>query len=158
MALPLEGLKVLDLSRLLPGPYATLVLADLGATVDKIEDPNGGDYIRQMGPFKGDESALFLGLNRNKRSATLDLKSADGPATLDCDRHRGCRLAGSDGQRPSFRRRRQVRRHDLERIGGGHCRAKAVEQETARIEPGRASQSFPGPPPGRARRGAGRTA
>ena len=47
MALPLEGLKVLDLSRLLPGPYATLVLADLGATVDKLEDPNGGDYIRQ---------------------------------------------------------------------------------------------------------------
>lgn len=82
MSLPLEGLKVLDLSRLLPGPYATLVLADLGATVDKLEDPNGGDYIRQMGPFKGDESALFLGLNRNKRSATLDLKSPDGPATL----------------------------------------------------------------------------
>ncbi len=82
MALPLEGLRVLDLSRLLPGPYATLVLADLGATVDKIEDPNGGDYLRQMGPFKGDDSALFLGLNRNKRSATLDLKSADGPAKL----------------------------------------------------------------------------
>ena len=79
---PLAGLKVLDLSRLLPGPYATLVLADLGATVDKLEDPNGGDYIRQMGPFIGDESALFLGLNRNKRSATLDLKSADGPAAL----------------------------------------------------------------------------
>ena len=82
MSLPLEGLKVLDLSRLLPGPYATLVLADLGATVDKLEDPNGGDYIRNMPPFRGEESALFLGLNRNKRSATLDLKSAEGPATL----------------------------------------------------------------------------
>ncbi len=82
MALPLEGLKVLDLSRLLPGPYATLVLADLGATVDKLEDPNGGDYLRSMGPGKGDDSALFLGLNRNKRSATLDLKSAEGPATV----------------------------------------------------------------------------
>ncbi|MBL8951072.1 MAG: CoA transferase [Myxococcaceae bacterium] len=69
MGLPLEGLRVLDLSRLLPGPYATLVLADLGATVDKLEDPNGGDYIRAMGP------GLFGALNRNKRSLTLDLKT-----------------------------------------------------------------------------------
>jgi len=74
VALPLEGLRVLDLSRLLPGPYATLVLADLGATVDKLEDPNGGDYIRAMGP------GLFGALNRNKRSLTLDLKT--GGATL----------------------------------------------------------------------------
>src|SRR3954469_16342342 len=82
MGLPLEGLKVLDLSRLLPGPYATLVLADLGASVDKLEDPSGGDYIRQMGPFKGEQSALFLGLNRNKRSATLDLKAPGGAEKL----------------------------------------------------------------------------
>lgn len=82
MGLPLEGLKVLDLSRLLPGPYATLVMADLGATVDKLEDPNGGDYIRQMPPFKGEQSALFLGLNRNKRSVTLDLKAPGGADTL----------------------------------------------------------------------------
>ena len=54
MALPLEGLKVLDCSRLLPGPYATLVLADLGAQVDKVEDPQGGDYTRHMPPLKGD--------------------------------------------------------------------------------------------------------
>ncbi len=80
--LPLTGLRVLDLSRLLPGPYATLVLADLGAQVDKLEDPNGGDYIRQMSPFTGEQSALFLALNRNKRSATLDLKAPNGPATL----------------------------------------------------------------------------
>lgn len=73
-SLPLAGLKVLDLSRLLPGPYATLVLGDLGAQVDKVEDPEGGDYIRQMGPFRGDDSALFYALNRNKRSITLDLK------------------------------------------------------------------------------------
>ncbi len=78
MALPLEGLKVLDLSRLLPGPYATLVLADLGATVDKVEEPNGGDYIRQMPPMKGDESGLFIALNRNKRSVVLDLKKPEG--------------------------------------------------------------------------------
>ncbi|MBK7860583.1 MAG: CoA transferase [Archangiaceae bacterium] len=74
MSLPLEGLRVLDLSRLLPGPYATLVLADLGATVDKLEEPQGGDYIRAMGP------GLFGALNRNKRSLTLDLKAH--PAAL----------------------------------------------------------------------------
>lgn len=82
MSFPLAGLKVLDLSRLLPGPYATLVLADLGATVDKVEEPGTGDYTRHMPPLKGDTSALFLGLNRNKRSLTIDLKSAEGVATL----------------------------------------------------------------------------
>ncbi|MBL8917374.1 MAG: CoA transferase [Myxococcaceae bacterium] len=82
MSLPLTGLKVLDLSRLLPGPYATLVLADLGAAVDKLEEPQGGDYTRHMPPMKDDTSALFLGLNRNKRSFTLDLKSPDGVAAL----------------------------------------------------------------------------
>ncbi|MBI3184861.1 MAG: CoA transferase [Myxococcales bacterium] len=81
-SLPLEGLKVLDLSRLLPGPYATLVLADLGAAVDKLEDPSGGDYIRQMPPFAGEQSALFLALNRNKRSLALDLKSPEGASAL----------------------------------------------------------------------------
>jgi crotonobetainyl-CoA:carnitine CoA-transferase CaiB-like acyl-CoA transferase len=70
----LTGIKVLDLSRLLPGPFASLVLADLGAQVDKIEDPQGGDYIRHMPPLVGDTSAMFLALNRNKRSACLDLK------------------------------------------------------------------------------------
>ncbi len=82
MSLPLEGLRVLDLSRLLPGPYATLVLADLGATVDKLEEPEGGDYIRHMPPMKGDDSALFLALNRNKRSITVDLKAPEGTAKL----------------------------------------------------------------------------
>jgi alpha-methylacyl-CoA racemase len=77
--LPLSGLKVLDLSRLLPGPYATLVLADLGATVDRVEDPAGGDPLRQMPPLSDrGESALYYGLNRNKRSLTLDLKSPAG--------------------------------------------------------------------------------
>ena len=80
--LPLTGLKVLDLSRLLPGPYATLVLADLGATVDKVEEPDGGDYIRQMPPLRGDDSGLFYGLNRNKRSLTLNLKTPQGRDAL----------------------------------------------------------------------------
>jgi alpha-methylacyl-CoA racemase len=82
MALPLDGVKVLDLSRLLPGPYATLVLADLGAQVDKLEQPITGDYARQAPPLKGDTSAFFLGLNRNKRSIVVDLKSAAGVQTL----------------------------------------------------------------------------
>lgn len=80
--LPLLGVKVLDLTRLLPGPYATLVMADLGATVDKIEDPQGGDYIRQMPPLRDDVSGLFYALNRNKRSVVLDLRTPQGVAAL----------------------------------------------------------------------------
>ena len=79
---PLAGLRVLDLSRLLPGPFASLVLADLGARVDKIEDPDGGDYLRAMPPLRGDTSTMFLALNRNKRSACLDLKKERGRAAL----------------------------------------------------------------------------
>ena len=70
----LAGVKVLDLSRLLPGPFASLVLADLGAQVDKVEEVSGGDYLRAMPPLVGDQSAMFLALNRNKRSIALDLK------------------------------------------------------------------------------------
>jgi alpha-methylacyl-CoA racemase len=66
---------VLDLSRLLPGPYATLVLAELGAQVDKVEEPDGGDGIRAMPPLHGNDSAFHHALNRNKRSIALDLKN-----------------------------------------------------------------------------------
>ena len=79
---PLAGVRVLDLSRLLPGPFASLVLADLGARVDKIEDPGAGDYLRAMPPMRGDTSSMFLALNRNKRSACLDLKMERGRAAL----------------------------------------------------------------------------
>ena len=72
--LPLDGLKVLDLSRLLPGGYATMVLADLGADVLKVEEPGRGDYVRWMPPYAGGQSAGHLALNRGKRSLTLDLK------------------------------------------------------------------------------------
>lgn len=81
-SLPLTGLRVLDLSRLLPGPYATLVLADLGATVVKVEEPEGGDYVRAMPPSRDDVGALFYGLNRNKRSLTLNLKTPEGRDAL----------------------------------------------------------------------------
>ena len=76
--LPLRGVRVLDLSRLLPGPYCTLVLADLGAEVIKIEDPGSGDYLRGLPPLQGDAGGQFLALNRDKRSVVLDLKQPAG--------------------------------------------------------------------------------
>jgi alpha-methylacyl-CoA racemase len=76
--LPLEGVRILDLSRLLPGPFATLILADLGAEVIKIEDIESGDYIRAMGPSIGGQSAYFLALNPGKKSVSLNLKTAAG--------------------------------------------------------------------------------
>jgi CoA:oxalate CoA-transferase len=71
---PLDGLFVLDLTRVLAGPYCTLVLQDLGATVVKVETPNGGDDARHYGPFVNGKSAYFMSLNRGKRSIALDLK------------------------------------------------------------------------------------
>jgi alpha-methylacyl-CoA racemase len=76
MTRPLEGIRVLDLSRLLPGPFLTMVLADLGADVVKVEDPRVGDYMRSIPPAKQDLSGRFLAVNRNKRSLALDLKQA----------------------------------------------------------------------------------
>lgn len=75
---PLSGIKILDLSRLLPGPLATQMLGDMGAEVIKIEDLNSPDYIRFFPPFVGDDSALYLSLNRNKRSIAVNLKSREG--------------------------------------------------------------------------------
>lgn len=76
--LPLKDLKVLDLTRVLAGPYATMILADMGADVLKVEMPNTGDDSRAFGPFVGEESAYFMSINRNKRSMTLNLKSDEG--------------------------------------------------------------------------------
>jgi len=74
----LRGLKMLDLSRLLPGPYCSLLLADLGMEVLKVEDTEQGDYMRTMGPIRKKDSAYFLALNRNKKSMTLNLKVKEG--------------------------------------------------------------------------------
>ncbi len=79
---PLEGIRVLDLSRLLPGPFLTMVLADMGADVIKIEDPRIGDYMRNFPPSKGGMSGRYLSVNRNKRSLALDLKSEAGRDAL----------------------------------------------------------------------------
>ena len=74
----LDGLRVVDFTRVMSGPLCTAMLADLGAEVIKIEDPRGGDISRQVPPFVGSESAYFAVLNRNKKSVALDLKSDEG--------------------------------------------------------------------------------
>ncbi len=74
----LEGIRVLDLSRLLPGPYCTMLLADFGAEVIKVEEPVRGDYSRTFPPFLQDMGYWHLQLNRNKKSVALDLKSEAG--------------------------------------------------------------------------------
>ncbi len=79
---PLAGLRVLDLTRLLPGPVATQHLADLGADVVKIEDTGEGDYARSMGAKPGETSAFFKLVNRNKRALRLDLKKTEGVAVF----------------------------------------------------------------------------
>jgi formyl-CoA transferase/CoA:oxalate CoA-transferase len=81
---PLDGLVVIDLTRVLSGPYCTMQLADMGARVLKIEQPGRGDDTRGWGPpFVGDESAYFLSINRNKESLTLDLKQPDARRILE---------------------------------------------------------------------------
>jgi len=76
---PLANIRILDLSRMLSGPFGSMVLADLGAEVIKIEEPEGGDKTRTMGPkLSAGQSAYFLSINRNKKSLTLDLRKEKG--------------------------------------------------------------------------------
>jgi crotonobetainyl-CoA:carnitine CoA-transferase CaiB-like acyl-CoA transferase len=76
--MPLTGIRVLDLTRLLPGAFCTMLLADMGADVIKVEEPGTGDYMRWTPPLINGRSVLFNALNRNKRSLTLNLKSEAG--------------------------------------------------------------------------------
>jgi CoA:oxalate CoA-transferase len=78
MSGPLDGVRVLDLTWVLSGPYAAMTLCDLGAEVIKVERPPYGDIARTTGPFLGDESAYFISVNRGKRSIALDLRSEEG--------------------------------------------------------------------------------
>ena len=78
MSTALAGIRVLDLSRLLPGPFCSMLLADFGAEVIKVEEPREGDYIRQWSPRIGRNSGFHVVLNRNKRSCTLNLKAGAG--------------------------------------------------------------------------------
>ena len=77
--LPLDGIRVIDFSRVLAGPLCSALLGDLGADVIKIEPPAGDDY-RAIGPFANGESGLFGAMNRNKRSVVIDMKTSDGQA------------------------------------------------------------------------------
>ena len=80
---PLEGIRVVDLSRIVVGPYCTMVMGDMGADVIKVEIPKRGDDTRMWGPpFAGGESAYYISLNKNKRSLTLDIKKEKGKEIL----------------------------------------------------------------------------
>lgn len=80
---PLDGIRVLDLTRVVSGPFCTMQLGDLGAEVIKIERPGEGDDTRAFAPpFQGDQAAYFLSVNRNKKSVTLDLKAPEGKELL----------------------------------------------------------------------------
>src|SRR5207248_4989932 len=79
---PLSGLRVVDLTRILAGPFCTMLLADMGAEVIKVETPRAGDPLRGQGAIRDGLSWYFAGLNRNKRSLTLNLRSEEGRAVL----------------------------------------------------------------------------
>ncbi|MBI4593286.1 MAG: CoA transferase, partial [Candidatus Rokubacteria bacterium] len=81
-SLALDGVRVIDCSRVLAGPFCAMLLADLGADVIKVEDTGGGDESRTWPPHKEGESAAYLVINRNKRDVTLDLKQSEGVAAL----------------------------------------------------------------------------
>jgi crotonobetainyl-CoA:carnitine CoA-transferase CaiB-like acyl-CoA transferase len=79
---PLDGYRIVDATTMLSGPWATMILADQGADVIKIEPPGRGDHVRHLGNRRGGMSAMFLNINRNKRSVAIDLKTAGGVALL----------------------------------------------------------------------------
>ncbi|MBI2017015.1 MAG: CoA transferase, partial [Candidatus Rokubacteria bacterium] len=81
-SLALDGVRVIDCSRVLAGPFCAMLLADLGADVIKVEDTGGGDESRTWPPHKEGESAAYLVINRNKRDVTLDLKQSEGVAAI----------------------------------------------------------------------------
>jgi crotonobetainyl-CoA:carnitine CoA-transferase CaiB-like acyl-CoA transferase len=135
--LPLSDVRVLDLTRLLPGGFCSLLLADLGAEVLKVEDTGMGDYIRWSPPYYGDEeqqalgtrSALYLSLNRGKRSIRLDLKSDAGRGAL-------LRLVSShdvvlDGFRPGVLDRLDVGYERMREVNRGivHCAITGYGQD-----------------------------
>jgi CoA:oxalate CoA-transferase len=80
---PLSGIVIVDLSRILAGPYCTLLLAELGARVIKVEPPDKGDDARHYGPFKNGKSTYFSSVNRGKESIALDLKAPQGRAVFE---------------------------------------------------------------------------
>src|SRR5580704_19262264 len=77
---PLTGVRVLEVGNFMAGPFCAMQLADMGADVVKVENPDGGDVVRNTGPFLDGESSNFIRLNRNKRSLAIDLKDETGKA------------------------------------------------------------------------------
>ncbi|MGI4802935.1 MAG: CaiB/BaiF CoA transferase family protein [Janthinobacterium lividum] len=115
-ALPLSGMRIVDLTRVLSGPFCTMILGDLGADVIKIENAEG-DTVRTQGASKEGLSWYFAGFNRNKRSIVLDLKSADGKATLEE------LVRGADALVENFRP------GVLDRLGFGDARLKELNPD-----------------------------
>ena len=113
----LQGIRVVDLSRILSGPFASMFLADMGAEVIKIESPGEGDPVRQQGSMRNDFSLYFASFNRNKKSLTLDLRNADGMAVL----HKLLATADVvlDNFRPGIMDKMGLAREALERIRPG---------------------------------------
>jgi crotonobetainyl-CoA:carnitine CoA-transferase CaiB-like acyl-CoA transferase len=116
MPLPLSGLTVVDLTRVLAGPLCTMLLGDMGADVIKIEDPDQGDETRAWAPFVEGVSTYYLGVNRNKKSVAVDLKSAEGAALL------GELIRSADVLVENFRP------GTLERLGFGPDRARGLNE------------------------------
>jgi crotonobetainyl-CoA:carnitine CoA-transferase CaiB-like acyl-CoA transferase len=114
--LPLQGLKVVDFTRVLAGPLCTMLLGDMGAEVIKIEDPRHGDDTRAWAPFVGGWSTYFLTVNRNKKSVAVDLKSEEGRALVES------LVRDADVLVENFRP------GTLERLGFGPERARAVNE------------------------------
>lgn len=116
MAGPLDGIRVVDFTKMIAGPLATMTLADQGADVIKVEPPNGGDHTRLVATQRNGFSASFVNNNRNKRSIVLDLKKPDGLAAA----HR--LIAGADVVVQNFRA------GVAERIGIGEAKARALNE------------------------------
>lgn len=113
----LEDVRVLDLTRLLPGPFATVLLGDMGADVLKVEQPGGGDYARHYPPRVDGVSTFFAAVNRNKRSMTLNLKTDRGVEILEQ------LVREADVLLESFRP------EVMERLGVGHDRLRSINPE-----------------------------
>ena len=114
--LPLSGLRVIDFTRVLAGPFCTMLLGDMGAEIIKIEDPHHGDETRGWAPFVDGWSTYYLSVNRNKKSIALDLKSAEGRALLEQ------LIRSSDVLVENFRA------GTLDRLGFGPDRARAINE------------------------------
>ncbi|KGX86916.1 CaiB/BaiF CoA transferase family protein [Pontibacillus litoralis] len=118
MSMSLQGIRVLDLSRVLAGPYCSMILADLGADVTKVEAPGGSDETRQWGPpYQEGVSAYYLCANRNKRSLTVDLKSKEGKRIIEQ------LVENSDVVLHNFRTGK------MERLGLGYEQLKSINEQ-----------------------------